>query len=253
MAEYGRSKEAFVRRLLDLPNGIPSHDTFNRVFARLDPDAFAAGFGRWMAAACEGTGLTPIAFGCQVEIAKQVRTQGGDYLLAIQGSQPTLHEAVTAVFERASAGDFAGVAYDVHESVEDAHGRHEERYVTAIYNPEGLPADWPDVAAVVLVGREREVAGVNTSTAHFCVIGHRGTAAALGRLVRGHWGIETRGRTIRPIDRFATASRTSGHSGSAGCNSGVHGGWKCGTTSTGTTSAAGGRPILQRRQQLRSL
>ena len=37
---FGRSKEAWLRRFLALPNGIPSHDTFGRVFARLDPDAF---------------------------------------------------------------------------------------------------------------------------------------------------------------------------------------------------------------------
>src|SRR5688572_16836008 len=35
IAEYGRSKKDFFKRLLTLPNGIPSHDTFYRVFARL--------------------------------------------------------------------------------------------------------------------------------------------------------------------------------------------------------------------------
>lgn len=61
IAEYGRAKEHWFRRYLGLPNGIPSHDTFARVFAKLDPDAFADRFGRWMAAACETTGLTHIA------------------------------------------------------------------------------------------------------------------------------------------------------------------------------------------------
>ena len=56
IAEYGRRKEAFFRRFLALPNGIPSHDTFYRVFARLDPDAFADRFGRWMAGRpCDGS------------------------------------------------------------------------------------------------------------------------------------------------------------------------------------------------------
>ncbi len=59
IAEYGRAKEHGFRRYLALPNGIPSHDTFARVFATLDPDADR--FGRWMAAACETTGLTHIA------------------------------------------------------------------------------------------------------------------------------------------------------------------------------------------------
>src|SRR3954462_3469247 len=61
IAEYGRSKEAFFRRVLEVPGGIPSHDTFDRVFEKLDPEAFADRFGRWMAAACEGTGLVHVA------------------------------------------------------------------------------------------------------------------------------------------------------------------------------------------------
>jgi predicted transposase YbfD/YdcC len=37
IAEYGRNKQDWLKNLLGLPNGIPSHDTFRRVFARLDP------------------------------------------------------------------------------------------------------------------------------------------------------------------------------------------------------------------------
>src|SRR5207244_13159597 len=138
-------------RFLTLPNGIPSADTFERVFAKLDPQAFARAFGRWMSAACQATGLIPIALdgksvrgskkatatgclhlvsawatearltlgqvsvpegsneiavipellsvlelkgalvaldaaGCQKAIARRIREQGGDYLLAVSGS-----------------------------------------------------------------------------------------------------------------------------------------------------------------------
>src|ERR687889_476156 len=44
---YGRSKQAWLETFLALPNGIPSHDTFRRVFMLLDPDAFEACFSRW--------------------------------------------------------------------------------------------------------------------------------------------------------------------------------------------------------------
>ncbi len=47
---YGRAKLDFFRRFLDLPHGIPSHDTFGRVFARLKPDALLACVTRWLAA-----------------------------------------------------------------------------------------------------------------------------------------------------------------------------------------------------------
>jgi predicted transposase YbfD/YdcC len=44
---YGRSKQAWLKSFLGLPNGIPSHDTFRRVFMLIDPDAFEACFSRW--------------------------------------------------------------------------------------------------------------------------------------------------------------------------------------------------------------
>jgi predicted transposase YbfD/YdcC len=255
IAAYGATKEPFFRRFLPLPNGVPSADTFARVFAKLDPAAFSRAFGRWMAAACQGTGLVPIAVdgkaarrakqntatgcltvvsawatenrltlgqvavpdgsneigvipellraldlagaivtidaaGCQVENARIIREQGGHYLLAVKGNQPSLHDAVAAVFAGACERDFAGVAQDGDAVAEDGHGRHEERYVTVITDPEGLPGEWPDVAAVVQVNREREEAESNTSTAHFYITSCAGTAAAIASWVRGHWGIE---------------------------------------------------------------
>jgi predicted transposase YbfD/YdcC len=47
---FGNAKLDWFRRFLDLPNGIPSHDTFGRVFARLDPTQFEACFRDWVAA-----------------------------------------------------------------------------------------------------------------------------------------------------------------------------------------------------------
>ncbi len=48
VALFGRKRLDWLGRFLDLPNGIPSHDTFERLFARLDPVAFQACFARWM-------------------------------------------------------------------------------------------------------------------------------------------------------------------------------------------------------------
>jgi hypothetical protein len=41
---FARCKEEWLRTFLPLPNGIPSHDTFNRVFSILSPDAFNLNF-----------------------------------------------------------------------------------------------------------------------------------------------------------------------------------------------------------------
>ena len=50
MATFGKAKEALLRQVLRLPHGIPSHDTFSRVFRVLDPQAFETVFREFMAA-----------------------------------------------------------------------------------------------------------------------------------------------------------------------------------------------------------
>lgn len=47
---FGQAREAWLRTFLDLPNGIPSHDTLGRIFAMLDPKALEKAFREWAAA-----------------------------------------------------------------------------------------------------------------------------------------------------------------------------------------------------------
>src|SRR5579862_7096539 len=47
MALFARAKEPFLRGFLKLENGLPSHDTFSRLFRQLDPAQFGAAFQRW--------------------------------------------------------------------------------------------------------------------------------------------------------------------------------------------------------------
>lgn len=49
MALFAKAKEPFLRGFLKLENGVPSHDTFSRLFRNLDPDQFRASFQRFMA------------------------------------------------------------------------------------------------------------------------------------------------------------------------------------------------------------
>lgn len=44
---FAQAKRDWLARFLELPNGIPSHDTFGRVFAALDPEAFTTAFHQW--------------------------------------------------------------------------------------------------------------------------------------------------------------------------------------------------------------
>jgi predicted transposase YbfD/YdcC len=225
------------------------------VFAKLAPGAFAQAFSRWMAAACEATGLIPIAVdgksarsapqntatgrlhvvtawavenrlvlgtaavpegsneiaaipellrvldlagaivtidaaGCQVENARIIRASKGHYLLAVKRNQRRLREAVEAVFQRADEVAFEGLRCDGDDSAERGHGRDEERSVTVIYSPTGLPPEWPDVAAVVQVNRQRKIGTKTTVTTHYHLSSHEATANSFAGWVRGHWGIE---------------------------------------------------------------
>lgn len=52
---FGTSRTDWLKEFLELPNGIPSHDTFSRVFSLIDPLEFEAGFSSFMETICELT------------------------------------------------------------------------------------------------------------------------------------------------------------------------------------------------------
>lgn len=159
------------------------------------------------------------AAGCQTAIARQIRERKGDYLLAVKGNQPTLDAAVQDAFERAALADFEGVRHDAHECVDESRGRRVERYVTVLYDPEGLPADWPDVAAIVQVGRERTVKGATTSETSYYLTSRRASAQELGERVRRHWAVENELHWCLDVTFREDANRSA--KGAVGANLGV--------------------------------
>lgn len=75
VATFGQCRQAWLKRFLALPHGIPSHDTFERVFDRLDPQAFQACFRSWITALCLHLQLPHIAID-----GKTLRHSGTDAL-----------------------------------------------------------------------------------------------------------------------------------------------------------------------------
>src|SRR5438874_2592269 len=57
MADFGQSKEGLLRLFLRLEHGVPSHDTFSRVFRLLKPQAFEFAFRQFMAGFAKANGL----------------------------------------------------------------------------------------------------------------------------------------------------------------------------------------------------
>jgi predicted transposase YbfD/YdcC len=70
---YGIARKQWLEKFLELPNGIPSHDTFARVFSQINPEEFNKSFLSWVKGICKITAGEIIAFD-----GKQSRNSGDD-------------------------------------------------------------------------------------------------------------------------------------------------------------------------------
>jgi predicted transposase YbfD/YdcC len=255
IAEYGVEKEDFLRQVVPLPNGIPSHDTFRRVFQNMDTKAFekclqeraaevvgalegcqvnidgkvlrATGergkktaaiciVSAWVSEHCVSLGqvktdrksnektaipdlleaidvrgaLVSIdAMGCDKKVAALIRSNGGDYLLALKENQKGLYE---------EARDWMGKrrgSMDVHSETDYVGGRIEKRttYVCddLTYIDESL--NWADSKSIIMVEAERSFKngeGGATFQTRFYISSRAGSAGYFAGCSRRHWSVE---------------------------------------------------------------
>src|SRR5947209_20579061 len=74
---FGHAKKEWLSAFLGLPHGIPSHDTFRRVFCALNPHAFEDCFVGWMNAACDACGLQRIHIDGKTLRGSRRKAKGG--------------------------------------------------------------------------------------------------------------------------------------------------------------------------------
>jgi predicted transposase YbfD/YdcC len=134
--------------------------------------------------------VTIDAAGTQTAIAQKIVDNGGDYLLAVKGNQPTLHESMVRHFEG------IGHLYNKFETAQTddhAHGRDETRRVAISHALEDIESAerWPRLATLIHIESVRTVKG-STSTVHRYYISSRRALSPKQAMtaVRAHWGIE---------------------------------------------------------------
>src|SRR6187397_594358 len=278
IALYGRCKRDWLGRFLELPGGIPSHDTFRRVLMLIDPERFERCFLDWVRSvfrpdagaprqiAIDGktvrrsfdrqNGRSPLhlvsafavehglvlaqratdakrgeltvlpdlldgldlrgclvsldALACRPEIAAQITTRGGDYLLALKGNQKKAHAEVKRWFE-ANAFSLGGSLRPCFDAFDESHGRLVRRRVFACTDlaPFATLRDWPGLATVVAVETIRGIPGRGKVTAE---IRHYLSSAklppeALAAAIRSHWRVENGLHWILDVTFREDASR----------------------------------------------
>jgi predicted transposase YbfD/YdcC len=134
--------------------------------------------------------VTIDAAGTQTAIAQKIVDKAGDYLLAVKGNQPTLHDEMIYHFE--GHGSLINT-FSTAETTESAHGRQETRRVAISHAVHEIKSGerWPKLATLIQIESIRTVKG-ETSTEHRYYISSRRTLSAKQALaaVRSHWGIE---------------------------------------------------------------
>lgn len=264
MELFGKSKRAWLQTFLSLPHGIPSHDTFGRVFARLQPQRFQECFLSWTRAVAQlthgtlvsldgktvkasldrATAASPLhmlsawcsdhgglvigqiktdtksneitaipellqllaikgcivtidAMGCQTAIARQIRDQGGDYLLALKGNHKKAYAAVKAYFHEHIEHQLAWRNTETFfDAFDDSHGRTVRRRVWAITDLQAIPqlAKWPELQSVIVVETIRAAypGAAITSDYRIYISSLIRSAMVFVAMIRQHWDIENK-------------------------------------------------------------
>jgi predicted transposase YbfD/YdcC len=192
IADYGLNKREWLKTFLRLPGGIPSHDTFNRVFAALDPEEMERGFATWVSSIARltaGEVVTIDAMGCQREIAQRIIDKKADYVLAVKDNQGLLAEQVRDSFLLQPSDAVA-------EEIDCGHGRVEQRKCSVIADLSMIEkaAEWASLQGLVRIESERyhKVSGKIEREIRYYITSLRPDAARLNAVIRQHWGIENK-------------------------------------------------------------
>jgi len=141
----------------------------------------------------KGAIITIDAMGCQKNIAKQIRTGGGDYVLAVKDNQPTLRRAIDEYFLNVQVGTIQDSRVRQHTTSDNSHGRKTVRYYSIAPLPDSLShlrKYWPGLRSIGQVVTVTERDGKETSEVRYYITSLEPKVKQFASAVRGHWGIE---------------------------------------------------------------
>jgi predicted transposase YbfD/YdcC len=142
----------------------------------------------------KGCIITTDAMGCQSDIAADVVSRGGDYLLAVKGNQGLLYRDIKAVFADTNTAD----SRDTNTSENKGHGRIERRTCEVLSGADVISKlrhqnNWPSLNTIVKVTAERisQKTGVVTEQSRYYICSlKQPSVEKMQAAVRAHWGIE---------------------------------------------------------------
>lgn len=188
MELFGLEKADWLQTFLELPHGIPSHDTFGDIFAMLEPKAVQRSFMEWVETIREKISGEVVAIdGKTICGSKDVtKNKRAIHVVSAWASQNGLVLGELATSEK--SGDYAITS-------EKSHGRFEQRecYVTTDLSWLIGREEWKNLAGIGMILSERQKIGSDTvEKAANYVIYSKASMTAMDILLakRQHWGIE---------------------------------------------------------------